>query len=89
MGEVTCGGSPHLTRKRDQIKMREYLDRRVTPPKRVTSPTWGPLPPCKQTLTIVIPKQGSWVVLSLQTNNQSECDTSFRTCEMSIYKYAK
>ena len=29
------------------------------------------------------------LVLSLQTNNQSECDTSFRTCEMSIYKYAK
>ena len=26
------------------------MDRRVTPPKRVTSPTWGPLPPCKQAL---------------------------------------
>ena len=24
------------------------MDRRVTPPKRVTSPTWGPPPPCKQ-----------------------------------------
>ena len=24
------------------------LDKRVTPPKRVTSPTWGPPPPCKQ-----------------------------------------
>ena len=24
------------------------MDRRVTPPKRVTSPTWGPSPPCKQ-----------------------------------------
>ena len=23
--------------------MRDYIDRRVTPPKRVTSPTWGPL----------------------------------------------
>ena len=33
----------------DQIKMRDYMDRRVTPPKRVTSPTWGPPPPCKQT----------------------------------------
>ena len=29
------------------------------------------------------------LVLSLQTNNQSECDDSFRKCEMSIYKYAK
>ena len=26
------------------------MDGRVTPPKRVTSPTWGPPPPCKQAL---------------------------------------
>ena len=26
------------------------MDRRVTPPKRVTSPAWGPPPPCKQAL---------------------------------------
>ena len=44
IGEVTCGGSPHLSRKHDQIKMRDYTDRRVTPPKRVTSPIWGPPP---------------------------------------------
>ena len=48
--EVTCGGLPHLTSKRDHIKMRDYMDRRVTPPKRLTSPTWGPPPPCKQAL---------------------------------------
>ena len=24
------------------------MDRRVTLPKRATSPTWGPPPPCKQ-----------------------------------------
>ena len=29
------------------------------------------------------------LVLSLQRNNQSEFDNSFRTCEMNIYKYAK
>ena len=28
------------------------MDRRVTPPKRVTSPTWGPPPPCKQALRL-------------------------------------
>ena len=28
--------------------MRDYLDRRVTLLKRVTSPTWSPPPPCKQ-----------------------------------------
>ena len=48
IGEVTCGGSPHLSCKRDQIEMRDYMDRRVTPSKRITSPTWSPPPPCKQ-----------------------------------------
>ena len=46
------GGSPHLSCKRVQIKMRDYMDRRVTSPKRVTSPTWGPPPPCKQALSL-------------------------------------
>ena len=34
LGEVTYGGSPHLSciPKRDQIKMRDYMDRRVTLP---------------------------------------------------------
>ena len=45
MGEITCGGSPHLS---NQIKMRDYIDRRISLPKRVTSPTWGPPSPCKQ-----------------------------------------
>ena len=50
VGEVTCGGLPLLTCKRDQIQMRDCMDRRVTPPTRVTSPTWGPTPSCKQAL---------------------------------------
>ena len=41
IGEVTCGGSPHLTRKLDQIKMRDWMDGRVTQSKRVTSPKTG------------------------------------------------
>ena len=53
IGEVTCSGSPHLLCKRDKIKMRDYMDRQVTPPKRVASPTWGPPPPCKQALNPV------------------------------------
>ena len=32
--------------------MRVYMDRRVTPPRRVTSPTRGLPPPCKQALTV-------------------------------------
>ena len=34
--------------KRDQIKMRDYMDRRVIPP------TWGPPPPCKQTISVFV-----------------------------------
>ena len=41
VGEVTCGKLADPTCKRDHIKMRDYMDRRVIPPKRVTSPTWG------------------------------------------------
>ena len=41
----------HLSCKSDQIKMRDYKDRRVTPPKRVTSPTWGSPPLCTQALS--------------------------------------
>ena len=47
VGEVTCGGLPLLTCKRDHTKMIDYMDRRVTPPKRVTSPIRGT---CKQAL---------------------------------------
>ena len=43
--EVKCAGSLHLSCNCDQIKMRDYMDRRVTPSKRVTSPTWGPRSP--------------------------------------------
>ena len=49
ISEVTCGGSC----RRDQIKMRDYMDRRVTPTKWVTSPTQGPPLPCKQVLNEV------------------------------------
>ena len=39
--------SPHLSCQHDQIKLRDYMDRQVTLPNRVTSHTWGPPPPCK------------------------------------------
>ena len=61
-------GSFHLSCKRDQIKMRDYMDRRVTPPKRVTSPTWGPPPPCKQALrelTIILMSLISYVLKTI------------------------
>ena len=36
------GRSSYLSCKRDQIKIRDYMDSRVAPPKWVTSPTWCP-----------------------------------------------
>ena len=63
VGEVTRSGgvtllsiqsliwSPHLSCKRHQIKIRDYRTGLVTPPKRVTSPTWGPPSPCEQALS--------------------------------------
>ena len=54
MGEVKCGMSPHLSCKLDQIKMRDHMEIWVTTPKRVTSPTWGPPPPCKQPLILAL-----------------------------------
>ena len=51
-GLFTCGRSHHLTCKGDHIKMGDYMDRRVTSPKRVTSPIWGPPPSGKQALNL-------------------------------------
>ena len=65
VGEVTWGWLPHLICKRDLIKMRDYMDRRVTPPKRVTSPIWGTPPPSKQALNFMgcLASQGGVVVV--------------------------
>ena len=46
IGEVTCGGSPHLSCQRDQINRRDYVDRR---PGYLTY--LGFPPPCKQALS--------------------------------------
>ena len=43
--------------------MRDYMDRRVTPPKRVTSPTWGLLCPCKQTPSLVFSISGEFLIV--------------------------
>ena len=45
------------------------MDRWVTPPKRVTSPTWGFPPPCKQVLNEnVSMRLKSACVLKTETN---------------------
>ena len=41
------------------------MDRRVTPPKRVTSPIWGTPPPCKQGLNV---SSASWPLNRGETN---------------------
>ena len=46
IGELTRGGSPDLSPERDHIKIKDYMD------KRVTSPAWGPPPPRKHALRL-------------------------------------
>ena len=66
---------------RDHIKMRDYMDRRVTLPKQVTSPTWGPPPPCKQALTVILPSiTHSDHVYSSRQVGKKEC-TKVRSTE--------
>ena len=87
VGEVTCGGLPHLTCKRDQIKLRDCMNRRVTPPERVTSPTWGPPPPCKQAISAdeqrfyllqhagcIIFIEMSWNTVTIKKITADKCD---------------
>ena len=49
------------------------MERQVTPPKLVTSPTWGPLPPCNQAL-----KQ------AFCRTSVTWCKTSMLVCEKRI-----
>ena len=49
---TSLGGLPHLSRKRDQDRTRDYKKRQITPAQRVTSPTWGPPPPCEHDLSL-------------------------------------
>ena len=62
------GGSHHLSCKRDQIKMRRYMDRPFTPPRRITSPTRGPPPPCKQALSF-----SHWHDVQIEQSQLSAC----------------
>ena len=42
--------------------MRDYMNRWITPPKRVTSPTWSPPPPCKQAVRAINTQGGKLLV---------------------------
>ena len=59
VGEVTCGGSPHLTCKRDHIKMRDYMDRRVT------SPIWGPPLYVNRPLVCPVPTRSTLILVTI------------------------
>ena len=58
LGEV-----PHLPCESSQEKKRDCMERLVTPPRRGTSPTWGPPPPCEQALTAIT------ILLSMATHS--------------------
>ena len=72
------GGSPHLSCK-------DYMDWRVTPPKWVTSPTWGPSPPCKQALrdtnSCFVGKRISLLTPFCTNKNVSLCSTMDMYCD--------
>ena len=70
-----AGTSPHLSCKRDSIKMRDYIDRRVIPPKRVTSPTWGLLPPCKQALCV--PSSVNIIAIDVANDDSNTTSSKF------------
>ena len=55
------------------------MDGRVTPPKRVTSPTWGPPPPCKQAIRLA--KQQLYSCITLF------CTFLCRHCMSTTWKY--
>ena len=46
LGEV-----PYFTCERDQAIKRDCMERLATPPRRGTSRSWGPPPPCEQALS--------------------------------------
>ena len=54
--------------------MRDYMNRRVTPPKRVNSLTWGPSRPCKQTLKGRLISEGSLGVFLLLFTGRWACN---------------
>ena len=82
------GGSPHLSCKRDQIKMRDHMDRRVTPPKRVTLPTWGAPPPCKQAVKILSSKMTLWTSCILSRSNRKWGRVQHLHAQTAFYFYS-
>ena len=55
------------------------MDRRVTPPKRVTSPTWGPPPPCKQALKLqFLPYSCRFIYLTFANTGKHEQNDEIR-----------
>ena len=59
------------------------MDRRVTPPKRVTSPTWGPSLTCKQALKLSRKKRLGFVVVVVFSKNPGDQNARMLECEIS------
>ena len=85
VGEVTCGGLPHLTCKRDHIKTRDYMERRVTQPRRVTSSTRGPPPSCKQALSVErFHSRGQNLCKFIETKESVYIRREFNSCRICL-----
>ena len=59
------------------------MDRRVTPPKRVTSPTWGPSLTCKQALKLSRKKRLGFVVVVVVVFSKNDQNARMLECEIS------
>ena len=62
------------------------MERQVTPPKLVTSPTWGPLPPCNQALKQAFCRTSvTWCTTSMlvcEKRNLDKANKDFTSLEM-------
>ena len=66
------------------------MDRWVTPPKRVTSPTWGPAPPCKQALLFASHQVPGHLFASHQIfNKRNYCIYASFFCVFLFYVFLK
>ena len=85
VGEVTCGGLPHLTCKRDHSKTRDCMDWRVIPPERVTSPTRGPPSSCKQALSVErLHSRGQNLCKFIETKESVYIRREFNSCRICL-----
>ena len=83
------GGVPHLSFERDQEKKRDCMERLATPPRRGTSPSRGPPPPCEQSLNYPSNITSQKYARRLTINSVFSRDLKVSLLETSCYAYIR